>query len=159
MYKRYSDNHYRFIFVGRYDGIPSYYAQVRALMHEFEELPDRFWFTGPVPDEDLAAFYRWADVYVSLSEHEGFCVPLIEAMAADVPVLAYAAGAVPETLGGAGVLFSPKDLEYAAELMAMLVYDRRVRRAVLEGQRRRLTDFAPARIEEHLSEALGSLTT
>ena len=64
--------------------------------------PERFWFTGPVPDEDLAAFYRWADVYVSLSEHEGFCVPLVEAMAADVPILAYAAGAVPETLGGAG---------------------------------------------------------
>lgn len=157
MYKRYSDNYYRFIFVGRYDGIPAYYAQVRALMHEFEELPDRFWFTGPVPDEDLAAFYRWADVYVSLSEHEGFCVPLLEAMAADVPVLAYAAGAVPETLGGAGVLFSPKDLEYAAELMAMLVYDRDVRRSVIEGQRRRLLDFAPARIEEQLGETIGPL--
>ncbi len=102
LYKRYVDSYYRFIFVGRYDGLPRYYAQVRALIDEFRMLPDRFWFTGPVPDEDLAAFYRWADVYVSLSEHEGFCVPLVEAMAADVPVLAYAAGAVPETLGGAG---------------------------------------------------------
>ena len=98
-------------------------------------LPDRFWFTGPVPDEDLAAFYRWADVYVSLSEHEGFCVPLVEAMAADVPVLAYAAGAVPETLGGAGLLFAPKDLEVAAEMLGMLVYDRPLRARVLAGQR------------------------
>ena len=154
LYKRYTDIHYRFIFVGRYDGIPSYYAQVRALMHEFQMLPDRFWFTGPVPDEDLGAFYRWADVYVSLSEHEGFCVPLIEAMAADVPVLAYAAGAVPETLGGAGVLFSPKDLEYAAELLAMLVYDRPVRQAVLEGQRRRLLDFDADKIERRLEQVL-----
>ena len=88
--------------------MPRYYAQVRALIAEYQMLPDRFWFTGPVPDEDLAAFYRCADVYVSLSEHEGFCVPLVEAMAADVPVLAYAAGAVPETLGGAGVLFAPE---------------------------------------------------
>ena len=111
------DSYYRFIFVGRYDGLPRYYAQIRALISEFHMLPDRFWFTGPVPDEDLAAFYRWADVYVSLSEHEGFCVPLVEAMAADVPVLAYAAGAVPETLGGAGVLFAPKDLELAAEML------------------------------------------
>ena len=101
--------------------------QVRALIDEFQMLPDRFWFTGPVPDADLAAFYRWADAYVSLSEHEGFCVPLVEAMAMDVPVLAYAAAAVPETLGGAGVLFSPKDLEYAAELLGMLVYDGRLR--------------------------------
>lgn len=154
VYKRYVDAYYRFIFVGRYDGVPRYFAQVQALLTQYENLADRFWFTGPVPDEDLAAFYRWADVYISLSEHEGFCVPLLEAMAADVPVLAYAAGAVPETLGGAGVLFSPKDLEFAAEMMGMLVYDRQVREAVLAGQRRRLADFAPERIEAKLMESL-----
>jgi glycosyltransferase involved in cell wall biosynthesis len=150
VYKRYVDAYYRFIFVGRYDGVPAYYAQIRALVHEYDMLADRFWFTGPVPDADLAAFYRWADVYVSLSDHEGFCVPLVEAMAADVPVLAHAAGAVPETLGGAGMLLAPKDLEVAAELLAMLVYDRPVRDAVIAGQRRRLRDFAPARLEEEL---------
>ena len=154
LYKRYVDIHYRFIFVGRYDGLPRYYAQVRALISEYQMLPDRFWFTGPVPDADLAAFYRWADVYVSLSEHEGFCVPLIEAMAADVPVLAYAAGAVPETLGGAGVLFAPKDLELAAEALAMLVYDRPFRESVIEGQRQRLADFSPARIERRLHDVI-----
>jgi glycosyltransferase involved in cell wall biosynthesis len=154
VYKRYVDSYYRFIFVGRYDGLPRYYAQVRALITEFKMLPDRFWFTGPVPDEDLAAFYRWADAYVSLSEHEGFCVPLLEAMAADVPVLAYSAGAVPETLGGAGVLFAPKDLELAAEMLGTLVYDRPVRAAVLEGQRARLRDFSAARIEASLVRAL-----
>jgi len=154
VYKRYVDSYYRFIFVGRYDGVPSYYAQIRALIAEYRMLPDRFWFTGPVPDEDLGAFYRWADAYVSLSEHEGFCVPLVEAMAADVPVLAYAAGAVPETLGGTGLLFAPKDLEVAAEMLGMLVYDRPVRERVLEGQRRRLQDFAPARIEAALDRLL-----
>jgi glycosyltransferase involved in cell wall biosynthesis len=154
VYKRYVDSYYRFIFVGRTDGVPRYYAQVRALIAEYQMLPDRFWFTGPVPDEDLAAFYRWADVYVSLSEHEGFCVPLVEAMAADVPVLAYAAGAVPETLGGAGVLFSPKDLELAAETMGMLVYDRPFRESVLAGQRRRLADFAPGQIEARLHQVV-----
>jgi glycosyltransferase involved in cell wall biosynthesis len=157
MYKRYTDSYYRFIFVGRYDGLPRYYAQVRALIAEYEMLPDRFWFTGPVPDEDLAAFYRWADAYVSLSEHEGFCVPLVEAMAAEVPIVAYAAGAVPETLGGAGLLFSPKDLEVAAELLGSVVYDREVRRRVLEGQRRRLEDFAPNRIEAKLRQVLETL--
>ena len=154
VYKRYVDSYYRFIFVGRYDGLPRYYAQVRALINQYEMLPDRFWFTGPVPDEDLAAFYRWADVYVSLSEHEGFCVPLVEAMAADVPVLAYAAGAVPETLGGAGVLFSPKDLELAAEAMGMLVYDRPMREAVIAGQRKRLLDFSTDRVDAQLWAAL-----
>jgi glycosyltransferase involved in cell wall biosynthesis len=154
IYKRYVDAYYRFIFVGRCDGVPRYFAQVQALVTQYQNLADRFWFTGPVPDEDLAAFYRWADVYVSLSEHEGFCVPLVEAMAADVPVLAYAAGAVPETLGGAGVLFTPKDLELAAETMGMLVYDRALRRSILEGQRRRLEDFAPDRLERRLHEVI-----
>ena len=158
MYKRYVDYYYRFIFVGRYDAVPSYFAQVQALITEFQMLPDRFWFTGPVPDEDLGAFYRWADAYVSLSEHEGFCVPLVEAMAADVPILAYSAGAVPETLGGAGVLFSPKDLEFAAETLGMLVYDRPVREAVLAGQRRRLQDFSIDQVDQRLTGFVSQLT-
>ncbi len=157
MYKRYVDAYYRFIFVGRYDGVPRYYAQIRALVNEYKMLPDRFWFTGPVPDEDLAAFYRWADAYVSLSEHEGFCVPLVEAMAADVPVVAYAAGAVPETLGGAGITFAPKDLEVAAELLGTVIYDRGARGGVLEGQRRRLQDFSPGRIEARLTRQLAQV--
>src|SRR6266576_2335507 len=121
VYKRYVDAYYRFIFVGRFDVVPRYYSMIRALMAEYRFLTDRFVFTGPVPDEELAVYYRHAAVYVSLSEHEGFCVPLLEAMAADVPVLAYAAAAVPETLGGAGVLFQPKDLELASEMLGMLV--------------------------------------
>ena len=62
-------------------------------------------------------------------------------MAADVPVLAYSAAAVPETLGGAGVQFSPKDLEHAAELAGALAFDDDLRCAVIAGQRRRLADF------------------
>jgi glycosyltransferase involved in cell wall biosynthesis len=156
VYKRYVDIFYRFIFVGRDDAVPAYGAAVRALVRQYEMLPDRFWFTGPVPDADLAAYYRTASVYVSLSEHEGFCVPLIEAMAAGVPVLAYAAGAVPETLGGAGVLFSPKDLEVAAEWLATLAYDRDVRQRVIAGQRARLADFGEARIRADLQSVLAA---
>jgi glycosyltransferase involved in cell wall biosynthesis len=158
LYKRYVDSYYRFIFVGRTDGIPRYYAQVRALIAQFDMLPDRFWFTGAVTDADLAAFYRWADAYVSLSEHEGFCVPLVEAMAMDVPVVAYAAGAVPETLGGAGLLFSPKDLEIAAELLGTVVYDRQVREDVLAGQRRRLEAFSTDRVAQALSHVLEQIS-
>jgi L-malate glycosyltransferase len=145
-YKRYVDAFYRFIFVGRYDVVPRYYATVRALMTEYRLLHERFIFTGPISDEELAAYYRNAAVYISLSEHEGFCAPLLEAMAADVPVLAYSAAAVPETLGGAGIQFAPKDLEYAAELAGMLAFDDTVRRDVIAGQRRRLEDFGEDRM-------------
>src|SRR5262249_21738708 len=119
-------------------------------MAEYQMLPDRFVFTGPIPDEELAVYYRHAAVYLSLSEHEGFCVPLLEAMAADVPVLAYAAAAVPDTLGGAGVQFAPKDLEQAAELLGALAFDDDLRASVIDGQRRRLANFGDARIVTEL---------
>ena len=59
-HKRYVDIYYRFIFVGNYNAVPSYYAMVRAPIVEHKMLPDRFWSTGPVPDEELAAYYRHA---------------------------------------------------------------------------------------------------
>ena len=153
-YKRYVDTEYRFIFVGKTDGVPRYYNMVRALIDEYQMPSDRFIFTGPVPDEDLATYYRMARVYISLSEHEGFCVPLLEAMAADVPVLAYGSTAVPDTLGGAGVQFMPKDLEHAAELLGELAYNDEVRQRVIDGQRRRLEDFGPARLRQDLHHLL-----
>jgi L-malate glycosyltransferase len=156
-YKRYVDAYYRFIFVGRYDVVPRYYSMIRALMTEYRLLNDRFIFTGLVPDDDLAVYYRHAAVYVSMSEHEGFCVPLLEAMAANVPVLAYRSTAVPDTLGGAGVLFFPKDLEYAAELLGSLAFDDGLRAQVIAGQRRRLQDFGEDKIVEALKSILSSM--
>jgi glycosyltransferase involved in cell wall biosynthesis len=155
-YKRYIDAYYRFIFVGRYDVVPRYYAAIRALMAEYKLLPERFVFTGPVPDAELAAYYRASSVYISLSEHEGFCVPLVEAMAMDVPVLAYSAAAVPDTLGGAGVQFAPKDLECAAELLGMLAFEDEPREGVLAGQRQRLNDFGDAVIQQRLSALISA---
>jgi glycosyltransferase involved in cell wall biosynthesis len=149
-YKRYVDEQYRFIFVGKTDATPKYFAAIQAMIERYRMPPGRFIFTGPVPDDDLATYYRKASVYISLSEHEGFCVPLLEAMAADVPVLAYSAAAVPDTLGGAGVQFAPKDLEHAAELLGELAYNDTLRAQVIAGQRRRLADFGDDRIRREL---------
>lgn len=157
-YKRYIDLRYRFIFVGNDQAVPLYSATIRALIAEYKMLPERFWFTGPVPDEELATYYRYAHAYVSLSEHEGFCVPLVEAMAMDVPVLAYGAAAVPDTLGGAGVCFTPKDLEWAAEWLGALVYDEPLREQILAGQRRRVADFGRDRFEPRLQSLLAEFT-
>jgi glycosyltransferase involved in cell wall biosynthesis len=157
-YKRYVDAYYRFIFVGRYDAVPRYYAMIRALISDFKMLEERFIFTGPVPDEELACYYQHAAVYISMSEHEGFCAPLVEAMATDVPILAYSAAAVPDTLGGAGIQFAPKDLEQVAELAGALAFDDDLRANVIAGQRRRLQDFGDARIVRDLSGFLHQLS-
>ena len=149
-YKRYVDERYRFVFVGRQDIMPRYYAMVRALIAQFRMRPERFVFTGPLPDEDLAAVYRASHAYVSLSEHEGFCAPLVEAMAMDVPVVAYAAGAVPETLGGAGLMVTTKDYELTAELIGQVIYDETLRADVIAGQRARLAHFSADRVDQAL---------
>lgn len=102
---------------------------------------DAVTFAGHVTQQDMVTYYRIADLYVSMSEHEGFGKPLVESMVFDLPVLAYAAAGVPGTLGGAGVLFYHKHYEALAELADLLVKDASLREQVLEGQRRRLQAF------------------
>jgi L-malate glycosyltransferase len=157
MYKRNIDAYYRFIFVGRTDGVPRYYATVRALICQLEMLDERFLFTGAVSDWELAEYYRSASVYLSLSEHEGFCVPVLEAMAADVPVFAYESTAIAGTLGGAGVTWGPKDFEFASELLGQLAFDPEMRARVIEGQRQRLQDFGEAALRDTLVNALAAV--
>jgi glycosyltransferase involved in cell wall biosynthesis len=158
LYAQSVDRGCRFIFVGRHDLVPRYYSAIWKFVLRFGLRAEHIIFTGAVPDEELAIYYQYADVYISLSEHEGFCVPLIEAMAAGVPVLAYAAAAVPDTLGGAGVQFWPKDFECAAQLLGELAFNDTLRSDVIAGQRRRLADFSDARISRELSALVGSLS-
>ncbi len=154
-YGRHVDPRFRLIFVGRYDAVPGYYEMLRMMLAKRGWSSDRALFTGPVPEDELATYYRASSVYVSMSEHEGFCVPLVEAMAADLPVLAYSCTAIPETLGGAGLAFAPKDFEHAAELLGVLAFDDDVRRRVIAGQRRRLTHFTGVRVDDGLGALSG----
>jgi hypothetical protein len=77
-------------------------------------------------------------------------------MAMDVPVLAYSAAAVPDTLGGAGLQFAPKDLEYAAELLGMLAFEESPREEILAGQRKRLRDFGDHVIQRQLDSMISA---
>jgi L-malate glycosyltransferase len=95
-------------------------------------------FAGHAGDATVASAYAGADVLVVTSEHEGFCVPVVEAMAAGLPVVAFDQGAVPEVLGGAGVLVSDKDPYALAAAIAALLRDAPRRNAVVEAGRRRL---------------------
>ena len=111
-------------------------------------------FAGHVSGQDMITYYRCADVYVSMSEHEGFGKPLIESMYFGLPVVAYASTAVPDTLGDAGILFHHKDFESLAELVGLLVQDRSLRRRVIARQTRRVKAFLEPqvrrRFEDHL---------
>lgn len=105
-------------------------------------LDDAVSLPGSVSDGALAAHFATADVFVCLSEHEGFCIPLLEAMHHGVPVVAYAAGAVPETLGGAGLVLDTKDPVTVAAAVHRVVSDSALREDLVARGRRRLGDFA-----------------
>jgi L-malate glycosyltransferase len=99
-----------------------------------------------VDDDDLRAAYAAADLFLCLSEHEGYCVPLVEAMAYAVPVVAFDAGAVAETLRGGGLLLREKDPPTVAETVHAVLTRRELRDAILAAQARaieqlRRTDF------------------
>jgi len=115
-------------------------------------------FCGHVDEDELAAAYGLADVLVSLSEHEGYGVPLVEAMLAGVPVVAFDAGATAETMDGAGILLGERRPELVAGVIEALVGDPALRRAVLAGQERvaarvRATDYG-ALVTEALAPLL-----
>jgi glycosyltransferase involved in cell wall biosynthesis len=109
---------------------------------------------GRTTDEELFGWYRAVSAYVSLSEHEGFGVPLIEAMAFDLPVVAYASSAVPDTIGDAGITLSDKDQDSILEPLLRLHEDRRFRSEIIRSQRRRLLRFSRRRIENEFREWL-----
>ena len=113
------------------------------LIRQVRACGGRVRLAGRVNDEELIGWYRWADGFVSFSEHEGFMVPLLEAMASDTVVFARRIPAVAETLAGTGVLFDGVDLATVGELVRQVLGDEQVRRAVLDAQARRLRDFSP----------------
>lgn len=156
-WKRYIAPGLRLVLVGKPPRRRGYVGALQALVYEQGFTPWDVVFTGHLEHRDLLACYRAAHVFVSMSEHEGFGVPLVESMLMDVPVLAYKAGAVPGTLGGAGVLFDQKRFDEVAEMAARLAAGGALRTAVLRGQERRREDFAPRAVEAALRSYVDSL--
>ncbi len=92
-------------------------------------------FCGHVKEEELSAYYRTAHLYCSMSEHEGYGVPLAEAMWHQIPILAFDAGAVAETLGEGGIIFQSKEnMRTLASLAAILLTDTTLRQKVIDAQ-------------------------
>jgi glycosyltransferase involved in cell wall biosynthesis len=120
-------------------------------------LSDAVHLAGSVTPGELGAHFRLADVYMSASEHEGFGVPLLEAMAHDVPVVAYAATAVPETVGSAAVLVADKSPTVLATAAHRVVADEAVRGSLVAAGRRRLTELGLAAGTERLRRAVAHM--
>jgi len=110
-----------------------------------------------VSDAELGDLYAQASVYVSASDHEGFCLPLLEAMAFSLPVLAYDAGAVAETVGGGGVVVPDRDPLVWAELAWRLATDPQLREQCSAAGLKRLEDFSDEAVGAQLDSALNTI--
>ena len=111
----------RLLIVGSYGGFDAYLSMLRRLVSTLRT-PDVH-FIGQVSNEELTAFYDVADLFLCASDHEGFCVPLVESFYKRIPVMAYAAAAVPATMDGAGSCTHDKDPGHVAALMEAVLSD------------------------------------
>jgi len=140
----------RLILVGDGDPNDPYVRFVHETVERLD-LRDRVILSGHVSSSELHAYYRTAHLFWSMSEHEGFCVPLVEAMWFDVPILAFHAGAIRETLGGTGIVFDQKkDFGAIAALAKRMTSEREVREPILQAQRRRRHAFSPHAVADAL---------
>jgi len=144
MYQKYYNPKSRLILIGNAGGFENYkirlqkYAKVIGAKHVM--------FTGHIKFNEILAYYHLADVFLCQSEHEGFCVPLVEAMFFKVPVVAYASSAIPETLGKGGLVLENKDAIETAGVIDRIVRDSDLKETLIQNQCERLKDFSYEKI-------------
>lgn len=147
-YKEKYDPTARLFLVGNYQETDLYYQYLQDAIKKcgVEDVI----FPGHIAFNAILAYYKIADIFLCMSEHEGFCVPLVEAMFFGTPIVAYASTAIPGTLGGSGVLVETKEPEVVAEKMYQVITDQAYREEIIEKQKRRLKDFSYDKIKKQI---------
>lgn len=152
LYQKYYNSNSRLILVGNEGGYETYklkmqkYAQLNCIKNVI--------FTGHIRFAEILACYKAADLFLCMSEHEGFCVPLVEAMYFKIPVIAYNSSAVGETLGKGGILLNEKNALETAALMDKILKDKGLQKKIIANQNERLDDFAHDKILARFNELL-----
>lgn len=150
--KNYNDKS-RLFLVGNFDEREIYYNKLASFAEKLG-LKDKVIFTGHIGFDEILAYYHIADAFICMSEHEGFCVPLVEAMFFDIPIIAYDSSAISYTLGGSGILIKEKNPLEVAGVIDYLQKHADVKEALLQGQRERLKDFDNEVIEKQFLKYL-----
>ena len=152
LYQKYYNSNSRLILVGNDGGYETYkqkmqkYAQLNCIKNVI--------FTGHIKFSEILACYKAADLFLCMSEHEGFCVPLVEAMYFQIPVIAYNSSAIGETLGKGGILLNEKNALETAALMDRVLKDKELQKKIIANQNERLADFAHDKILARFNELL-----
>lgn len=147
-YNKYINSRSRLFLVGSYTGTEKYHAQLQYMVKELNL--KNVHIIGQVEFTELLAYYKLADVFISMSEHEGFCVPLVESMYFGIPIIAYNSTAIPYTLNGTGILFNEKKYELMAEMAHLIIKDEKIRKKIVEKQKLQLRQFEKSKLEKIL---------
>ena len=144
---------------GQNPRLSTYYRELRSIIEE-TRIASRVWLPGSVSLAALRAMYRRADLLVTTSEHEGFCLPLLEAMAHGVPIAALGRAAIPETLGDAGLLLDSSEPEYlSAAFEKLLSQPELCQKLGANGRARYAAHFTNETIAKTLLSALNDYAT
>lgn len=155
-YNRSIETASRLILVGSDRSCPRYFAMLRMFAGRLGLA--NVAFEGFLSDSELAACYKAADVFVCASRHEGYCLPLIEAMSCNIPVIARNQGGMPQTMDGAGVLFDNLEPKQLAVLIDKVLSDQAFRGEILASQRQRLAKLITRRMEDELKSIIERLS-
>ncbi|MEW6455769.1 MAG: glycosyltransferase family 4 protein [Acidobacteriota bacterium] len=132
LYKKMYNQNSQLILIGEHGGFERYYYSLLNLIEELK-LKDVI-FPGHVTFDELSSFYRISDLFLCLSEHEGFCVPILEAFYHRIPVIAFNSSAVSETMNGGGTLIENKDYEFIACLIDVIINNEELRDKIIKSQ-------------------------
>ncbi len=138
-YQKYYNKNSRLILAGSPAGAVTYYDSLQEYVRRLGV--QNVVFTGHISFTEILACYRTADLFLCMSEHEGFCIPLVEAMLFEVPIAAYLSTGVTDTLGGSGFPIGRKDPLETAGILHYVMTHEEVRKRLISEQNTRLQDF------------------
>jgi len=140
-YHKLFDQNAKLFLVGSYSGMEKYKRALDNLILSLE-LSNFVIFTGSVSEEDKFTYYSLCQLFLSMTEHEGFFVPGVEAMFTSLPILAYdKSGALPETCGDSAVYFSEKNFVKIATMMDVIINDQNIRQVIIDKQKLMLPKY------------------
>jgi len=144
-YNKYWNADSRLILVGNYNGMENYYIRLQRYVKEL--MCENVIFTGHINFSQILAYYKAADVFLCLSEHEGFCIPLLEAMYFKKPIVAFDAAAVGETMADSGIKLKNKNGMEIAGIINKLMSDKNLYDKIIAAQTERLRFFNTEKVE------------
>lgn len=151
-YKKYYNSKARLFLVGSYNEKELYYKRLKEYVEKLGV--EDVLFPGHIKFNEMLAYYKIANVFVCMSEHEGFCVPLVEAMVFDIPIVAFDSCAIKYTLGAGGFLLKNNNPLEAAGVVDRVVKSKALQKQLIENQRKRLKDFSREKIKQQFVEYL-----